>query len=87
MYLLGIASTKEAPSEGKTLVVYEAPVAFYRFPITPGSSWISTGQVTGGVLRGLPYAGNDTYDLADVAVARCSCTTTTSPRCTGCGPR
>jgi hypothetical protein len=70
MYLLGFASTQEAPKEGKTLVVYATPVAFYRFPIKPGSSWISTGQVTGGMLRGLPYAGNDTYDVTDVAVGQ-----------------
>lgn len=70
MYLLGLASTDPMPQEGKTLVVYDAPVALYRFPIKPGSSWISTGTVMGGMLKGLPYAGTDTYTVADVAVGQ-----------------
>lgn len=68
MYLLGIASKDPSPKEGKTLVVYAAPVALYRFPIKSGASWTSIGTVTGGMLRGLAYAGTDTYAVADVAV-------------------
>lgn len=70
IYLLGLASTDPAPKVGKTLVVYGAPVALYRFPIKEGASWISTGTVTGGVLHGLAYAGTDTYEVADVAVGQ-----------------
>ena len=70
IYLLGLASTDPMPKEGKTLVVYASPVALYRFPIKAGVSWISTGSVTGGMLKGLPYAGTDTYAVADVAVGQ-----------------
>jgi hypothetical protein len=71
IYLLGIASsTDKMPTGGKTLIVYDAPVTLYRFPMMPGSSWISTGHVTGGMLKGLPYAGTDTYDVSDVAVGQ-----------------
>jgi hypothetical protein len=70
IYLLGLASADPAPKEGKTLVVYGAPVALYRFPIKADASWISTGTVTGGMLRGLAYAGTDTYESADVAVGQ-----------------
>jgi hypothetical protein len=68
IYLQGIASTNQNPASKRTLVVYGTPVALYRFPMKPGSSWISTGTITGGVLDGLPYAGTDTYDVADVAL-------------------
>ncbi len=67
IYLLGIASHVQVPSEGETLIVYGAPVALYRFPLAPGSAWTSTGTVVGGMLRGLPYAGTDTYAVADDA--------------------
>ena len=67
MYLQGLASTTASPAEGKTLVVYAEPVAFYRFPMKQGTSWTSTGMVTGGMVRGLAYAGTDTYAVADVA--------------------
>jgi hypothetical protein len=72
IYLQGIASTAPSPSEGKTLVVYGAPVALYRFPLTPGSAWVSTGTVVGGTLRGLPYAGTDTYAVTDDAIGEMS---------------
>jgi len=68
IYLLGLASHEQAPAEGQTLVVYGSPVALYRFPLAPGSAWTSTGTVTGGMLRGLPYAGTDTYAVADDAI-------------------
>jgi hypothetical protein len=71
IYLLGIASTTDqSPKGGKTLVVYDVPVAIYRFPLMPSASWISVGHVTGGTLKGLPYAGTDTYDATDVAVGQ-----------------
>lgn len=64
LYLLGVASREESPPEGKTLLVYDAPVAILRFPIEPGGSFVSTGTVQNGTLRGLPYAGKDTYEVS-----------------------
>jgi hypothetical protein len=72
IYLQGLASTVESPKEGKTLVVYGQPVALYRFPLKVGSTWVSIGTVLGGMLHGLPYAGTDTYAIADDAVGEMS---------------
>jgi hypothetical protein len=63
VYLLGYASAQQSPPEGKTLVVYTAPVAAYRFPLVPGKTWVSVGEVRNATVRGLPYAGRDTYTL------------------------
>jgi len=63
LQLYGLASREEAPPEGKTLLVYDAPIDVYRFPLSDGDSWVSSGEVTGGTLRGLPYAGRDTYQV------------------------
>jgi len=68
IYLQGVASVEMAPAAGRTLIVYTTPVALYRFPLAPGSAWTSTSTVTGGTLSGLPYAGTDTYSVADDAV-------------------
>lgn len=62
LVLLGLASREQAPPEGKTLLVYNAPVQLYRFPLKPGDSWVAVGQVQNGMVRGLPYAGRDTYE-------------------------
>jgi hypothetical protein len=59
--LLGIASTEENPTAGKTLVVYETPVVLYQFPIVVGASWMTSGMSKNATLKGLPYAGTDTY--------------------------
>jgi hypothetical protein len=64
LYLHGLASTVQSP---KTLLVYQQPVAIYRFPLVPGASWISTGTVVNGTLRDQPYAGQDTYESTDDA--------------------
>lgn len=64
LWLLGVASHDESPPEGKTLLVYGAPVAILRFPLEPGSSFVSTGTIANGTLRGLPYAGKDTYEVS-----------------------
>ncbi len=48
------------PPEGQTRLVYDAPVAVYRFPITAGATWTSTAGVT-GTFDGLPYRGQVTY--------------------------
>jgi hypothetical protein len=62
-FLHGVASTDPSPPEGKTLLVYTAPVMLYRFPLQPGAAWTSVGEVKNGMLRGLPFASHDTYDV------------------------
>jgi len=64
-FLHGVASASPDPPEGKTLLVYDAAIMLYRFPLEPGAAWTSTGTVRGAnqFLRGLPYAGKDTYDV------------------------
>jgi hypothetical protein len=63
LLLLGYASREEAPAVGKTLVVYSAPVAIFRFPLEVGRQWVSVGEVRNATLRGLPFAGRDTYQV------------------------
>ena len=70
LFLQGYASHDEAPSTGKTLVVYTAPVAIYRFPLENGKQWVSVGQVANATVRGLPYAGRDTYQVKIDAVGQ-----------------
>jgi len=70
LYLHGLASAVENPPEGKTLLPYNAPVAVYRYPLEVGKSWVSSGQVMNGVIRGLPYAGRDTYQVSVDAAGR-----------------
>jgi hypothetical protein len=62
LWLLGLASREPSPPEGKTLVVYQAPVELLRFPIQPGTEFVSVGKIENGMIRGLPYAGTDTYE-------------------------
>lgn len=62
-FLHGVASTDPSPPEGKTLLVYTAPVMLYRFPLQAGAAWTSVGEVKNGTLRGLPFASHDTYDV------------------------
>lgn len=64
LLLLGIASRAENPPEGKTLAIYDPPVEVIRFPIQPGTSFVSVGEVKGATIRGLPYAGRDTYEVS-----------------------
>jgi hypothetical protein len=63
LLLLGYASATENPTSGKTLVVYTAPVAIFEFPLTVGKQWVSVGEVRNATLRGLPFAGRDTYQV------------------------
>ena len=63
LLLLGYASKDEAPAEGKTLVVYTQPVAIFRFPLSAPKEWISVGEVRNATVRGIPYAGRDTYTV------------------------
>jgi hypothetical protein len=67
LFLLGLASKNEGD---KTLLVYDQPIAVVRFPLTPGTKWVSVGKVTNGTFRGLPYAGTDTYEVEDDAVGK-----------------
>jgi hypothetical protein len=64
LWLLGYASTEQAPAAGKTLVVYQQPVALYRFPVQVGGQWVSVGTVQNATVYGLPYAGRDTYEVS-----------------------
>lgn len=64
LYMHGFASATESAPEGKTLLVYSQPVALYRYPLEVGKTWVTVGQVQNGTLRGLPYAGRDTYTIA-----------------------
>ena len=68
LLLHGLASADEEPAEGKTLMVYKTPVEVYRFPIEPGSSWVSVGEVQNARVRGLPYSGRDTYEVEVAAI-------------------
>jgi hypothetical protein len=67
LYLQGLASTEQSPSDGETLLVYDTPVTLYVFPLKAGATWSTTGVVRNGMLRGSPYDGQDTYQGADVA--------------------
>ena len=64
LWLHGMASAQETPSTDKTLIVYTAPVAVFRFPLQVGKSWVSAGEVKAATFRGLPYAGRDTYQVS-----------------------
>ena len=70
LLLHGIASALENPPEGKTLLPYGAPVAVYRYPLVVGKSWVSAGTITNGLIRNLPYAGRDTYQVSVDAAGR-----------------
>jgi hypothetical protein len=57
------ASSLPDPPEGRTLLVYDTPVAVLRFPVAPGQTFVSAASVTNGEVRGLPYAGQDVYEV------------------------
>jgi hypothetical protein len=63
LWLLGVASRDVDGPGGQTLIVYDAPVAVYRFPLEPGREWVSVGTTTHAMVAGLPYAGRDTYTV------------------------
>ena len=69
-YLLGLASSQADPPEGRTLLVYDQPIALFRFPLELGKSWVSVGQVRDARVRGLPYAGKDTYEVKVEAIGQ-----------------
>lgn len=64
LWLQGLASAEEAPDEGQTLIVYDEPVAVFRFPLEVGRSWTSVGEFKQAQFLGLPWAGRDTYHVA-----------------------
>jgi len=70
VWLLGLASTKPDAATGKTLLVYDTGIPVARFPLALGAKWVATGTITGGTLRGLPYAGKDIYEVEDDATGR-----------------
>ena len=59
--LLGSVSREEDPAEGKTLLIYQEPVALYRFPIEEGQQYEASSQAHNGVLQGIPTALEDKY--------------------------
>jgi hypothetical protein len=63
IWLHGQASAEPDPPEGRTLLVYDAPVSLYRFPLQPGAKWVATGTVKNATFQGLPYAGKDVYEV------------------------
>ncbi|MCC6619736.1 MAG: hypothetical protein IT385_00685 [Deltaproteobacteria bacterium] len=65
--LLGVVSTEEEPREGQTLLTYTTPIVVWRVPLEPGAAWVSASDVRDAVVRGLPYAGRDVYEVAVVA--------------------
>lgn len=68
LWLRGLASREPDPPEGRTLVIYDAPLATLRFPVAPGQRFSSSGSIVDGVLLGLPYAGVDSYEIEVDAV-------------------
>jgi hypothetical protein len=60
LLLLGFAS--EAPNQ--TLLVYDAPIATLKFPVTTGESWVTGAKITNGLLGGQPFASSDTYQIS-----------------------
>lgn len=67
LYLLGVASSKENPSSGQTLLIYDRPIELIRFPIEAGSRYQEVGTIENAVFNGIPYAAVDTYDVEVVA--------------------
>ena len=64
--MLGLASRGDGP--GRTLLVYDAPVELYRFPLrppdpdgTPRQSWSQTVTFRNAILQGVRQAGEETY--------------------------
>jgi hypothetical protein len=65
--LLGAASKDEAPPEGVTRVVYDAPTTLYPLPLALGAQATSTSRAEDALLLGVPTAF---VDVTDVVVAR-----------------
>lgn len=72
LWMLGLASAVESPAEQKVLMPYTQPVVLHRYPLQPGMSWKSVGEVRNATFQGLPYAGRDTYEVSVDAVGALS---------------
>ena len=62
LFLLGFASREMDPPEGRTLWVYQTPVLVFQLPLEPGASWVTVSEVRDATVRGVPYAGRDSYE-------------------------
>jgi len=63
VWLLGIASSKESPAQGKTLLVYDTPVPLFQFPLEVGATYQATSTFKDARLMGVPQAGTETYTI------------------------
>ncbi|MFT3697258.1 MAG: hypothetical protein QM831_29210 [Kofleriaceae bacterium] len=61
LWLDGTASQMEGSD--KTLIVYPAPVAILRFPLTDGLMYASTATLASATVAGLPFNGTDQVDV------------------------
>jgi hypothetical protein len=68
VWLLGIASSVEAPPQGKTLLVYDTPVPLFQFPLQPGATYQATSTFKDARLMGVPQAGTEQYTITVDAV-------------------
>ncbi|MBI5545788.1 MAG: hypothetical protein HY901_18010 [Deltaproteobacteria bacterium] len=63
LFLHGMASSLEAPPEGKTLLVYDQPVQALKYPLKPGMSWTAVGRDPAATVLGLNQRRTDTYEV------------------------
>jgi hypothetical protein len=68
VHLLGIASSQPDPPQGRTLLVYDAPVDVLRFPMQVGTSYTVTSSFHDATLAGIPNAGQETYTVTGDAI-------------------
>lgn len=61
LWLDGTASQTEGAD--KTLIVYPAPVAILRFPLTDGLAYSTTATLASATVAGLPFNGTDQVDV------------------------
>lgn len=59
LWLHGNASTDPMPAAGRTLIVYQQPIAVLRFPLADGLAFESIGEIAGATIAGLPFVGTD----------------------------
>ncbi len=62
LYLLGLASRLQNPTQGQTILRYDQPVKTVPLPLQVGATWQAVGKVSNGKLYGMGYAGVDTYE-------------------------
>ena len=73
------------PADGKTLLLYDEPIARLPLPVVTGGMTYSTrARSPTATIRGLPYAGSDTYEVEVDAAARSTCRTSSSRRPSAC---